>query len=128
MEEAERAVGITAIINKKRKKMSSKYKEVDGYLVDENNNSVYIELYTLEKAIEMLDSLKNCKDCINCLSCENCVDCSSCNYCQDCNSCRGCLNCSDCDDCDDCSSCISCNCCSNLDECEGEIDKCEMEA
>ena len=98
-----------------RKNKEDKYQEIDGFIVDENNNKVSLKITDKETAIKMLDSLTNCTDCLNCFNCsncdgcedsDNCIDCKICKFCSECNNC---MMCNDCNNCDNCQMSNDCN-------------------
>ena len=74
-------------------------KKINGFWVDENNNSWDCRSYSEEDAIKYSETLINCINCINCsncINCRNCSNCSNCSYCSDCSNCSNCSNCSGC--------------------------------
>lgn len=85
-----------------RKNPEDKYQEIDGFLVDENNNKVNLKIVDKAFAIRMLNSLVNCKDCLNCMDCTNCEHCDNSTNCENCTICKFCTNCKDCTGCIDC--------------------------
>lgn len=61
-----------------------------NYLVDENNNRVNLNKYSLYRARIFLDSLIDCENCEDCLDCfdtknsKDCVKCFGCDFCVNC--------------------------------------------
>ena len=81
---------------------------INGYWIDENNNSWDSRIYTKEQAQKCSESLVNCYDCEDCQDCEDCKDCQRCWiclhcwHCQKCEGCWSCYNCRKCWHCEDC--------------------------
>jgi hypothetical protein len=70
-----------------------------NYLVDENNNRVNLNKYSLYRARIFLDSLINCENCEDCKDCfatknsKDCVKCYGCDFCTNCSFLVGAFKC-----------------------------------
>jgi len=71
-------------------------KKIDGYWVDENNNSWHAKNRTEEQAVKYSESLVDCINCVDCTNCRGCIGCTNCIKCVGCVDCRDCKECVDC--------------------------------
>ncbi len=59
-------------------------KNINGFWVDENNNSWNASKYTKEKAEAISRGMQECRNCRNCQDCQDCRNCWNCRDCWNC--------------------------------------------